>query len=297
MAEVNDTTPAAAADDNLDVFDGVFDDNGLTAEVSQAAASGDDSIEGGDTTPAAGADDTQPGGEGADSTPGAGADDTQPAGAAEDAPLTAKSIADAIREGLKPADTTPAAGSGDGFDLTQYLGEELAPGEEGYAEQQQALFNFQRANDRMDVSERFARLGPDKDIVDDAKVWALKKMESDPNFAQQIVFSRDPYADALAAYKTEKKIGLIGDADAAELEQFRAWKAAKDAAEALGAGDGSTTPKPAGSTEGKPAPAPAAAKPAPVVPTSIADTPAAGKGGTHHQPSGPGAAFDGVFSS
>jgi hypothetical protein len=297
MAEVNDTTTGAAAAEDLDVFGGVFDDNGLINEPTQAAASGSDTIEGGDTTPAGGAGDTQPGGEGADSTPGAAGDDTQPAGAGEEPPLTAKAIADAIKEGMKPTDTTPAAGSADAFDITQYLGEELQPGEDGYVEQQQALFNFQRANDRMDVSERFARIGPDKDIVDDAKVWALKKMNEDADFAQRIVFSRDPYADAITAYKTEKKLDAIGDTDTTEFEEFRAWKKAKAEAEALGAGDGSTASKPDGSTEGKPAAASAAAKPAPQTPTSIADTPAAGKGGTHHQPSGPGTAFDGVFSS
>lgn len=170
---------------------------------------------------------------------------------------------------------------------TDPLAEEFVPPDPvkdpaGRAEYDRQVLSLNLMNERMNTSERLARI-EHKDnptLVDDAKKWALTRFDEDPHFAEKITSSADPYSEAIAAYQ--------------EHLEYQAFKASKKGATD---GDGKTPAKETPETKPAVAAQPAAVTPKPVaktpLPKSIAD--ASSAGGTHTIPVGEGVAFDTMF--
>lgn len=148
-----------------------------------------------------------------------------------------------------------------------------------FARYTQQVMELNLMNERMNVSERFARKEHGNDLVDKARTWSLSRFDADPQFANHIVNNADPYEASVEAYK--------------EHLEFEAFKASKKGAtvqeEAPVAGEGGER-KIALATPVAKVPQPVVKKPAP---RSIASE--ASAGGTHAIPVGEGQAFDSVF--
>jgi hypothetical protein len=134
-------------------------------------------------------------------------------------------------------------------------------------------------NNKLDLSEDMARSKHSDELVDAAKAWAIARFENSPAYYQEVIGSRNPYEKAVQDYRRDQ---VASQVQLDDLDEYLAWKATK----------ANPAPQPAPLAPA-PAPAPHTAPKPP--PRSIAAAPSAG--GPAHVPSGPGAAFDAVFSS
>jgi hypothetical protein len=131
----------------------------------------------------------------------------------------------------------------------------------GFAQFQQTEFQKILLNERLNVSERFARKEHGAEALEAAKGWAKEKFASDPLYRQQIFADADPYDRLITDYRREQLFSQVSDPK--EIEEFRAWKAAQSAL---------AQPQ----TPGQPAPASSPPQ-APSIPTpSLASAPSAG---------------------
>lgn len=130
---------------------------------------------------------------------------------------------------------------------------------------------------RREFSRRWAVKEHGEDLVKQVHEWAQTKCDEDPHFNAQLINSSDLYETAMQAWKRDQLLSKVQPDD---LDGYLAWKAARDA--------GAQTPAPVAQA------APLLAPP-PKVPTpSLATAPSAG--GLTHVPSGPGRAFDAMFT-
>lgn len=135
----------------------------------------------------------------------------------------------------------------------------------GFANYQRAEFQKSILNERLNFSERFARKEHGAEAVEAAKQWAQTKFASDPLYVQQIYADADPYEKLVTDYRREQFFSQVSDPS--ELDEFRAWKAAKGQI---------------AQTQAAPA---ATATPAPAIPPpSLASAPSAGSVLTEPEP-------------
>lgn len=97
----------------------------------------------------------------------------------------------------------------------------------GFAQFQQAEFQKILLNERLNVSERFARKEHGAEALEAAKSWAREKFASDPLYRQQIFADADPYDRLVTDYRRDQIFSQVSDPK--EIEEFRAWKAAQAA--------------------------------------------------------------------
>ena len=90
----------------------------------------------------------------------------------------------------------------------------------GYEAYQESLRAQERVNSNLNASERYARRTYGEEKVDTVKDWFETLANSNPQRAGEILTSDDPYEEAIKAYDATH-------AEQTELEEFRAWKAAK----------------------------------------------------------------------
>lgn len=95
----------------------------------------------------------------------------------------------------------------------------------GYARHQQAELQNALLNQTLNFSERLARKDHGSEVVDAAQAWAKQKLASDPLYVQQIYSDADPYGRLVTDYKREQLFSQV--TDPSEIDEFRAWKAAK----------------------------------------------------------------------
>lgn len=138
---------------------------------------------------------------------------------------------------------------------------------------QQQVFEQRMLNERLNSSERWARREHGAEKVDQAKTWALDRMQSDPLYYQQVMSSADPYEAVIQDWKRDQVLSSMKDGD---LDAFLAWKG------------GNPAPQPASLAPAAPVAIPAPAAP----PRSLASAPTAGAAKPGDIPVGPGAAFD-----
>lgn len=157
----------------------------------------------------------------------------------------------------------------------------------GYARAQAGFQNLQLLNERMNFSERFARMKHTDDVVQAAHDWAITRFKADPSYEERIMHEADPYEAIVKDHKVQTRGEEVKDDD---WTAFQAWKA-QQAAEA-GQGDGSQiAQQPAAQAQAGAAPQQQARR---MPAASIADMPGAG-GSPHAVPVGAGQAFDNVF--
>lgn len=144
---------------------------------------------------------------------------------------------------------------------------------DGYAAHQQAQVQSTALNIRLDLSEDLARNKHGDAPVDQARDWALAKMNASPAFQQEVLSNRNPYEFIVQQHQRDQ---LVAQVQGSDFEEFKAWKAAQ-----------------AGLAQ-SPSAAPAA-PPTPVAapPRSLASATSAG--GLQAVPQGPGTAFDSIF--
>lgn len=94
----------------------------------------------------------------------------------------------------------------------------------GHAVYQDAVHQAERLNDRMNNSERFARLEHGAELVNKAKEWGIARIDKDAGFARLVTDAADPYAEVVRLYNEEQ-----------EMEEFRTFKANKGKPPAEGA--------------------------------------------------------------
>lgn len=140
--------------------------------------------------------------------------------------------------------------------------------DEGYEQYMAAQVHNAALNNKLDISEELARQAHGDDLVDKARDWALQRFAESPAFRQEVLSQRNPYGYAVKEFQRQQALSELNDP--AELQAFKAWKAAQALAQQ-----------------------PAAAPAAPPPPRSIASAPSAG--GVQHVPTGAGQAFDNVF--
>lgn len=132
-----------------------------------------------------------------------------------------------------------------------------------------------------EFSRRFAVKEYGAETVAKVQEWAGARCDTDKAFNAKLLASDDPYELSVQEWKREQLLATVKPDD---LDDYLAWRAAKDA--------GTLTP-----AHPAPAPATTVAPPAPVSPPpprSLVNAPSAG--GADHTPSGPGRAFDTLFS-
>lgn len=122
----------------------------------------------------------------------------------------------------------------------------------------------------LNVSHRFAVQQHGKEAVDAAVEWGRQRCAADSHFNAQVFSSPDPINFAVEQYQREQ---IASQVDPGEFQQFQAWKAAQAQAQ-------------------QEQPAASAGQPTP--PRSLASVPASG--GLEHVPTGPGQAFDTLFT-
>ena len=135
----------------------------------------------------------------------------------------------------------------------------------------------QRYQDNLRYSRKFAERQYGKELIDQVHQWAYDRAERDPYFNAEMAAHDDPYEAAVLAYNREQVLQAVSPAD---LEAFRAWKAAQAAAQ------GAPTPQP-GAPAGLTAP-----KPPPV---SLANASGTGALGAAAIPAGEGEAYASLF--
>jgi hypothetical protein len=123
---------------------------------------------------------------------------------------------------------------------------------------------------RMDLSRELLASQIGEAEVEALHQWGFEKCGSDPLFNQQVLQSKNPYAFLRQARQREQ---LLAEVSPDDLDDYKAWKAAK----AQGAQAPAPTPQPT---------------PVPTPPRSLANAPnAGGAGALSETPMGPGAAF------
>ncbi len=128
---------------------------------------------------------------------------------------------------------------------------------------------------KLNFSRKSAEREHGKETIDKVHAWAFEKAAADPAFNQRMFTSIDPYEDAVKAWQTEQIQSQVSYAD---LEDFRAWQAARAAA-----------------AQSAPAPKPAPPEPPPP-PRSRANAPGNGAVAREHVPTGEGEAFRAAFT-
>lgn len=127
---------------------------------------------------------------------------------------------------------------------------------------------------KLDWSRRFAEQAYTVETVNAAEQWVFNRAQVDPALGQRILASPDPYGAAVAEYKRDQINAKISDP--AAIDRFLAWEAAQANAQA------------------QPQAAPAAQPQSPTPTRSLATAPSSG--GAAHVPTGPGQAFDSLFT-
>lgn len=170
------------------------------------------------------------------------------------------------------------------------------PGTPEHALYVQEQANLAILNERLENSERFARLKHDDAKVTEVQQWALQRFETDPEWARKVLTARDPYQLAIEEYDRDQAFSGVTPEDMAA---FKAWKAGQPAPAAAAV----PAPTPAAvspsafkaaqaQTSAVAAPAAAPAKAAP--PKTLADETAAD--GPMEGAVGDGLAFEEAFS-
>lgn len=126
-------------------------------------------------------------------------------------------------------------------------------------------------NERLNISERFARKEYGNEAVDKARDAALARFADDPLYYQQVMTQADPYEFVVQEYKRQQAFEALSAPG--RLDAFLAWQAQQQAQPA----------------------APAQAVPPTPAPRSLASAPSAGGAKPGETPIGEGAAFDDVF--
>jgi len=143
---------------------------------------------------------------------------------------------------------------------------QLNPGE------QQQLSQYQM---NLRVSRKFAEREYGKEQIAQIHDWAFERCATDPVFNQQMMASEDPYEAAYQAFNRER---VLSEVQPSELDEFKAWKAAKAQVQAA---------QPAAASAQQPAAQP--------LPRSLASAPGNGAAGAAHVPVGEGEAFGAAF--
>lgn len=108
-------------------------------------------------------------------------------------------------------------------------------------------------SNKLDLSEAWNAEKYGEDAVEAAKEWAQQKFQNNPSYANEVFSQRDPYGYVIKTMRKEEAAAKLGDVDPSEIDQFRAWKAAQQAA-----------------------PAPVVQQATPIPPKSLASAPNAG---------------------
>lgn len=133
---------------------------------------------------------------------------------------------------------------------------------------QQAMFDQRLYQQTLAISRRFAEQAHGKETTEQAVDWGMQRCDADPYFNAQVRSSPDPIGFVVEQFNRDR---IASTVNLTEYEQFQAWKAAQ----------AQITP-----------PQPARAQPVPT--PSMAASPSAG--GVDHVPTGPGQAFDSLFT-
>lgn len=143
---------------------------------------------------------------------------------------------------------------------------------DGYDQYQEQRLQSALYQERYRSSERFAVMKYGEDSVKEAVNWAVQKATSDPHFNAQAFSSPDPVGFAVEQHQREQ---IASQVKPDEYQQFMAWKAAQgQPAQAAAPPQQETQPS--------------------APPASIASLPSSG--GATHVPTGPGQAFDNLFT-
>jgi len=136
----------------------------------------------------------------------------------------------------------------------------------------------QRYQDNLRYSRKFAERQFGKELIDQVHQWAYDRAERDPYFNAEMAAHDDPYEAAVLAYNHEQVLQAVSPAD---LEAFRAWKAAQ--AQAPGETPALQTPARANHVAPKPPP------------VSLANASGTGALGANAVPTGEGEAYASLF--
>lgn len=164
---------------------------------------------------------------------------------------------------------------------------------EGYQEYTRQLGEIRIINERLNMSEVFARDKHGDERVNTVQNWFIERAQADPPLFQRIMQARNPYGEAIKEYDKEQLLQSLSDPE--ERKAYDEWKKQRSAVPPVPPGS------PPAQQPAQPAAAakPAAAQPQPPaapLPTSIASMPGAGNGGNIAIPVGNGAAFDSIFN-
>jgi hypothetical protein len=156
---------------------------------------------------------------------------------------------------------------------------------QGFLNWQGRQVESQLWSQRLEMSRGFAETkhGPEK--VQAAIDWGFERCGSDPHFNIQVRQARDPVGFVISEHQRQQLLAEMSDPS--EIEAYRAWKQAQAAGEPPAVPPATTLATP-------PAAAAAPRQPPAPPPRSIAS--ASSAGGPAAVPTGPGVAFDGVFS-
>lgn len=285
-----------------DPLDAVFGDD------TQTATAGDDTQAGTDTQSAAGTDtQTTPEAQGKDSIEG-GADDSSVEVDGK-VKMVPKAALDEARQRARDAEERLAAKDKGGEDTNTGQADDFVlpdPKEdpEGYAAALMGTVQLNVVNQTLNFSERWARKEHGDEIIDKVRDWALKRFETDADFASRVLTDPDPYEVALKEFKAsetaEKAAKLdpeilegLDDEEVALLKQHRAAKLAKTGGDTGSETGGSTAETPPRGADGKFA---APSRKVDAIPrSSVAAAPSGGGKATAQPAVGEGVAFDEAF--
>lgn len=85
-------------------------------------------------------------------------------------------------------------------------------------------------SNKLDLSEAWNADKYGDEAVEAAKEWAQQKFQNNPSYANEVFSQRDPYGYVIKTMRKEEAAAKLGDVDPSEIDQFRAWKAAQQAA-------------------------------------------------------------------
>lgn len=142
--------------------------------------------------------------------------------------------------------------------------------QKGYTEHLRREFNERLYDQTLAISGRFAVQQHGKEAVAAAVEWGKQRCAVDPHFNAQVFASPDPIGFAVEQHQREQ---IASQVDPGEFQKFQAWQAAQAQAQ-----------QPPAQQQEQPQTPPA----------SIASLPSSG--GAAHVPTGPGQAFDTLFT-
>lgn len=164
---------------------------------------------------------------------------------------------------------------------------------EGHRRFQQTVTNLTILNDRMNMSEKMARLeykAEDPELVDKAKAWAIARFPTNAAYEDTIMSHQDPFAQVISDYRAAQRAEKLSKApDDFDADDYQRYLEAREKGEPY------VPPKkePAVAEAAAAAPQPKTdPNPAPI--RSIASATSAG-GQPGAVAVGDGKAFDGVF--